>query len=312
MRIGWLVFCGGIFAAWGQTPSSPVTPYPPPGPPRVEEKPRKLRRIRLGQDQEYACTDPAVFWICPTIPSEQQLRVYQQRVMANPDDVCARGELIVHLPVDMADRLTPSRSDHLLWMIQNHPEWDGFAANPNRGLANPHSERERENYVLLKEAWLKQVGPTQNSGIVLHNGALFFAPKQPELADPELAVELLKRAIALDPHELVFVERLGMLYSYVLRSVSCPGRRTDYPEISKVLVSEARDNLRRSNDWILLAGALTGGLVDVCDPEEPDIYERLKEVRPGDAPWSIVEKLPSRTSIWCRSKCVPPPPETVR
>jgi hypothetical protein len=62
--------------------------------------------------------------------------------------------------------------------------------------------------------------------------------------------------------------------------------------------------LQHSKDWILLAGALsaTNG---ACEPNTPDLYAKLKELRPGEQPWAIVDLLPSRSCSWCRSTCVP-------
>lgn len=122
------------------------------------------------------------------------------------------------------NRGTESRIDHLVWMIQNHPEWDGFTANPLYCLSNPRSEQERGSYDLLKKAWLKRAVLTRASGIVLHNASTFFA-----LREPALAVELLERAIKVDPRELVYVERLGMLYAICLMPSSLEPSVTDNP-----------------------------------------------------------------------------------
>ena len=205
-----------------------------------------------------------------------------------------------HYPLAWASRGKESRISHLVWMIQNHPEWDGFTANPRRALTNPRSEEERGSYHRLKEAWLQQVEPLHWSGIVLHNAAMFFARRE-----HELAVELLRRAIALNPSELVYVERLGMLYAFCLFPPTCvePGEIPANPTF-RALAQLAEDTLSRSDDWVFLAGALTattGG----CSPTEPDLYTRLRQLRPGEAPWSIVDNLPSRTSSWCRSTCIP-------
>ena len=249
----------------------------------------------VGQVQENQCGAPAGFWICGAILSEGQIMAYEGAVQLNPEDLCARGQIISR------GFKSKSRVDHLLWMIRHHPEWDGFTANPLYSLANPAGlPLERSNYDLVKRAWLQQIVPTQTSGIVLHNAALFFA-----FQEPPLAIELLKRAIELEPDELVYVERLGMVYAICLMPRSLEQSVTDTPSF-RSLAEEARIALQRSRDWILLAGALTavhGG----ATPDEPDLYTKLEEVRPGEKPWSVVNQLPSRR--WHRSKCVPPTTE---
>jgi hypothetical protein len=207
---------------------------------------------------------------------------YEWAVLLNPEDLCARGQII--------SRGTGwSRVDHLLWMIQHHPEWDGFTANPLYSLANPPGlPLERGNYDLVKRAWLQQVLPTQTDSIVLHNASLFFA-----LHEPSFAVALLKRAIELEPNEPVYVERLGMIYAISLMPRSLEPTVTETPAF-RVLSEEAKNALRRSRDWILLAGALTA-LHGGSTPDEPDLFVKLEEVRPGEEPWSIVDQLPWRT-----------------
>jgi len=139
----------------------------------------------------------------------------ERAVIENPNDICARGRLIASIRTDPVDRksqaVNPARVDHLVWMIQHHPEWDGFSLEPNWSLAEPRSLQERGIDITkrLKEHWLKQVGPEQNGAMVLHNAAMFFA-----IREPEFAASLLKRAITLDPVEPLYVERLGLVYWY--------------------------------------------------------------------------------------------------
>lgn len=179
-------------------------------------------------------------------------------------------------------------------MIQNYPEWDGFAANPQYNLTRPRSDQE---YELLKQAWLKQTGSAQVNGIVLHNASLFFASYE-----PALAVELLKRAIGLDPHELVYVERLGMLYStYLMPGLLMSG--VTEAATFKAIAQEAENELAQSDDWVFLGGALTALHAGGGEPVEPDLYERLKRVRPDESVWSVVDQLPSKSAPWIRSTC---------
>ena len=106
-----------------------VPPASPPSP-ATQVRPATPRRIRIGQVQEQQCLGPAGFWICGATLSESQLMAYERNVLLNPEDLCARGQII-------SRGTKSSRVDHLLWMIQHHPEWDGFTANPLYSLANP-------------------------------------------------------------------------------------------------------------------------------------------------------------------------------
>lgn len=284
-------------AIWAQTDIPPAAPPPPP----PLKRPVTPQRIRVGYREVNYCLGPAALWICGPMPSERQLQEYEHTVLMHPDDLCARGQIIAYYPPDWVHRVTETRLEHLLWMIENHPEWDGFAADPNHGLAKQRAQMEGDNYGQLREAWLKQTGAAQNSARVLHNASMFFA-----LHEPALAIELLKRAIAMEPQERVYVERLGMLYGLCLRPNDFAKQLTDSPAFA-FLAREAEKALRQSDDWVLVAGSLTA-FSDL--PVDPDLIPKLKAMRPGEDLWAIVDKqLPSRSCSWCRSKCIPPPSE---
>src|ERR1022692_735247 len=143
------LFLPGVLAmtTWAQTGVPPASPPIP----ATEVRPATPRRIRIGQVQEKQCLGPAGFWICGATLSEGQLMAYERTVLLNPEDLCARGQII-------SRGTKSSRVDHLLWMIQHHPEWDGFTANPLYSLANPPGlPLERSNYELVKRAWLQQI-----------------------------------------------------------------------------------------------------------------------------------------------------------
>jgi hypothetical protein len=284
--------------AWPQSP-----PVPPPPPEKKIEAPRPAPQpIRVGGNPQQSCwgfVGPAANWICPKL-SERQMAEFEWRFRhVNAEDVCVRGQLIAHYPDTWANRQIETRVDHLLWMIRNHPEWDGFTADPSYALANPRSAQERGRLHEVKEAWLQQIGPAQTRAIVLHNAAMFFAVRE-----RELAVALLKRAMALEPDEALYVERLGLVYGYSLVPPKCSGRddMPDTPEFQR-FAREARDTLLQSDNWVLVAGALRldrskGGF---CNPVDLNLRARLHELQPK--PDLYVRKLPSETSRYCRTDC---------
>lgn len=61
--------------------------------------------------------------------------------------------------------------DHVVWMIDHHPEWDGFLLNlsrPGYGAADG-DEADR-----VRDAWFRQIGSEHRSGMVLHHAAMFL------------------------------------------------------------------------------------------------------------------------------------------
>ena len=153
-----------VFVGWSQPP--PVIEAPKP----VTPKP-----IRVGPAPP--CLNG---WGClPNRLSQVQMMEFERILKLSPDDVCARGYLISAYPHDWSISQSASqhisRTEHLLWMVRNHAEWDGFTITPLYSLMNPRSVVERGSRTQLKQAWTEQIGPMQHRGIVLHNAALIFA-----------------------------------------------------------------------------------------------------------------------------------------
>src|SRR6266704_4532999 len=186
------------------TAASSNLPSPPPPP--AAPKPATPQRIIVGSEVQSNYLGPEGRWLPSSRRlSEADITAGEQFLTVNPDDFCTRARLIAFAyPTPSANRM-----DHLIWMIRNHPEWEGFILGPSHGLAEPRSGDERANYDRLKQAWLEQVNPQQKRGIVLHNAAMFFA-----IREPVFAATLLRRAIAVAPDVPLYAERLGTVYAY--------------------------------------------------------------------------------------------------
>src|SRR6266545_1740346 len=92
----------------------PTTP-----PPRVMTP----SRIRVGCAVQSAYVGPAGQWFNsgPNSLSDAPIANLEKALATNPEDICVRGYLIAH-----GQGYVSRRMDHVLWMVQNHPEWDGF------------------------------------------------------------------------------------------------------------------------------------------------------------------------------------------
>lgn len=70
-------------------------------------------------------TGPAEQWYeRPDVLSNQQLLDLERTVTEDPHNVCACGYLIAHGVGNVR-----FHESHVLWMVRNHPEWDGFLLN---------------------------------------------------------------------------------------------------------------------------------------------------------------------------------------
>jgi hypothetical protein len=280
---------------------------PPPPPPPQAPMPVTPQRIRVGGAVQAVYLGPQPRWavVSSTPMSEPEIAAHNQSLSVNPEDICTRARLIAFVYPTLNSQ-TANRIDHLLWMIQHHPEWEGFILAPSRGLAEPRSDEERASYHRLKQAWLEQVGPQQKRGIVLHNAAMFFA-----IREPAFATTLSQRAIAAEPDVPLYVERLGAVYANAFmpepllrrfNSVDTPERETFRHQAEVALLS--------SNDWVLVAGAFgdmqgRGSWMPSWMPADLSrlLRVRLESLTEGKDTWSNIRKLPSNSARYRGSEC---------
>lgn len=218
---------------------------------------------------------------CPTAASllDEQIADLGQRLSTNPDDTCARGYLIAH-----GGGHVPHRIDHVLWMIENHPEWDGFLLNQSRYW-------EEAAYVSVRTAWLRQIGPDKQSGTILHHAAVFF-----EQREPDLAVELLERAIRVEPDVPFHVKGLGALYG---RSQFGSGSDSSF-------AIHAKSTLLSSTNWLIVAGALNAIRPFTMGGDlEKLLRARLGEVSGKRDPTELLKELPSQSTRYRHYQCEP-------
>jgi hypothetical protein len=230
-------------------PPPSVSLQPAPSPPPVKEAPKPATPARIIVGSQVQAADFTIlggFWRHPPRLNHAAYLAIVDAVQKNPDAICVRGNLIVASPDDQADveDARSRRVEHIIWMIEHHPEWDGFSS-PN---VSPQWKAPLDNTELrVDDAWHRQAGSDQRNAMIFHNAAMHFAGR-----DPEYAVSLLKRAIALDPSEKLYVERLGFVYASVDRNATFKENLSPpRPEF----VEEVRAALDNSADPYLLEGA---------------------------------------------------------
>lgn len=112
------------------------------------------------------------------------------------------------------------RLDHVLWFIRNDPEssilatpWGAFGA-----------WEDTDQYSAARRAWLDQVESNPENLLIVYNAAKSFS-----IADGNLAIELMKRAQAIDHENPELARELGHLYNL---------RRIGADELTKVRYAE--------------------------------------------------------------------------
>lgn len=264
---GRLMLAALAIGLWGQ--------YPPP---RQEPKPATPQRIRLGCAVSSTYIGPSPQWSRNTKDSlsEAQVAELEAKVAENAEDLCARGYLIAY-GGDGAKR----RANDLLWMMEHHPEWDGFLFYPRvYGQSPPTLQSD------IRSAWLRQIGPSQGNAIVLHHAAKFFDSEEPFLAE-----ELLLRAIRMEPGEPFHQEGLAVLYA---REANMPMRHPSFAE-------HAKAQLLLSNDPMVWAAALNG--LWSYPPGSRDPWRSILQTRLGESREELIRKLPSRSEKYRKARC---------
>jgi hypothetical protein len=218
-------------------------PPPPPPPPEIERPKAPAAPIRVGGSVQQAISGPGARWWNHLPP--EMIAQRQRSVESNPNDICARGDLITHL-------WSEDRYDHLLWMIAHHPEWDGFYL-PDYLFADRISRGQGGRYDELRELWLLAVDRTPPAAIVLYNAAMFFA-----IQEPEHATALLTQALQIEPDEPRFRRGLGIVFGLAQADPEQVRGRLGVtlfqPNIE--FTWYAQGQLRISDDIALLGGAL--------------------------------------------------------
>jgi hypothetical protein len=170
-------------------------PAPPPHVRKEPEKPKTPEIIRVGGSYN--------------LLTDSELSHLQQRIAEDPNDICVRGMLIRRTTWVQAKN--HPRTRHILWMIENHPDWEGFRFAEY--LAVPRSDDEKTGFPQISEAWKRPTTIASRSG---RHDLLVNAAHSLAVMDPMEAATLLLRAMELEPNSQVYPYYLGRIYGLVI------------------------------------------------------------------------------------------------
>lgn len=115
----------------------------------------------------------------------------ENEIKATPKDAITRMKLVAFYKVArFTDKtLTNTYVGHVQWFIRNKPE-----INMMESIDVFEEIDGKDNYLATQKLWMEQITDKQKNPRVLFNAACFFRIK-----DEAAGVELLKRAVALEP-----------------------------------------------------------------------------------------------------------------
>ena len=190
--------------------------------------------------------------------SAQEAARLEAAIKIDPANREARGALLdyyfLNRRVDAATAFA-ARRRHILWLIENSPQ-DELAGGPPATIdASGHGLADPRGFELASDAWWAQAMKPDARVATLVNAAYFF-----KLADKEASIELLEKAIALEPSSKETAERLGDGYALAILGITMINKNglpmaADPQAYDGDVARRAREALNRSINPLVLAKA---------------------------------------------------------
>jgi predicted Zn-dependent protease len=151
-------------------------------------------------------TDPYSLALAGSELSDAAAQQLEDTLKQTPDDLSIRTKLLGYYSQRQfqSDSARKVRQQHVLWIIQNHPE-SKITGLP---FAELDFSLDGKAYAQGATLWRQQVADHLNNAAILHNAAAYFL-----LHDHAYAEDLLKKGAALEPNNPDWLERLAHLYS---------------------------------------------------------------------------------------------------
>jgi hypothetical protein len=138
--------------------------------------------------------------------SADDAKALEEMLIINPNSLYVRGKLIhYYFEAGIKSRSSEfegKREQQVFWLIENHPEAE-LAGSPEAGILGFDSKEDQEAFEHAKGLWMQAIIQHPQDLRVLHNAAEFLS-----LSDPEAALEVLQKAMELNPND---TQTLGLL-----------------------------------------------------------------------------------------------------
>jgi hypothetical protein len=189
--------------------------------------------------------------------SAQEAARFEAALKTDPANREARSSLLdyyfLNRRMDAATAIT-ARRRHILWLIENRP-WDELVGGPSATIdASGHRLADPRGFEQASEAWWAQAVKPGARAATLVNAAYFF-----KLADKEASIELLEKALALEPSNKETAARLGDSYALAILAVTMVHNglptAADPPAYDGDVARRARQALNQSANPYVLAKA---------------------------------------------------------
>jgi TonB family protein len=236
------------------------------------------------------------------LPTPENIAALETRVLENPEDLDARGELLqFYANATVAGHEDPVRQtvrlQHILYLVQRHPEAavSGSKAAYVYG-AGPYADA--ADHEAVRRAWRDAVEAHPKVWAVSMNAVRFL-----EVEDERDAEDVLKRAVRAEPENREIRANLGFFYARQIKG----GREP---------LAAATQELEQSSDPVVLAAASTAlanlaknqfsvnrNMIDLSD----HLAARARQLAPDD---SDVQSLMPFVQYFAATQQTPPAVES--
>jgi len=190
--------------------------------------------------------------------SAQEAAKLETALKADPANREARGALLDYYflnPKVTAAAAITARRRHILWLIENTP-WDELAGGPSATIdSSGHRLADPVGFKLASDAWWAQAVKPDAKPATLVNAAYFY-----KLTDKETSIELLEKALALEPKSKETAARLGDAYALAILGITMVNKNglpmaADPSSYDGDVARRAREALNQSMNPFVLAKA---------------------------------------------------------
>lgn len=232
------------------------------------------------------------------IDSEAQTpQQFEATLKSNPADHAARQALLDYYFLNSAVSAAvaiPARRRHILWLIENAPSDELAGTSAATIDAAGHRLADPQGFKLASDAWRAQTAKPDASATTLANAAYFF-----KLSDKAFTINLLERAVKLDPANKGISAGLGETYAMAILGVTMVNKNgyplgADPAQLQSPVAQQAHDALSASTNPYVLAvagyqlafqGAIlrgTGKLAFDTGPLAKSVMQRAVAFAPND------------------------------
>jgi TonB family protein len=170
------------------------------------------------------------------------VNMMEQYLAANPGDVNVRLQLVFYY---YANGVREPRISHIVYLIEHVPQMSGAVFASQGMLPRESSLNSLADYQRVLGAWKQAAAAQQNNPPVLGNAAQFMQA----VGEWDTAEALFNSALALQPGDLQWKDRLGKLYAAAILGATGDPK---YPNLKPEFANRVRSQLMNSQDGFLL------------------------------------------------------------